>query len=390
MGCSVSEKRLLTTATCRGDVLPCCARAGRGDPATGTCSFNISTVEQPLGSRGRPVFDSEGIGSCQLRVHDRTSIGPLSGFSNQSLFAHILAKGLFERPASRLEPAQVSCGREGIVRGRTGLPGAPRFDRNQFAWARTRHSVHVNSSEDLACHLWEAKPGSAATRSPASPGMREIAVGRKYNIRMRLRSLLLASAVSTLIGFGSAAHSQAWSRSFNETGVKFTLTFQSPSGNVGRFDLTPDTTGYDQRSNGYLDSVRFKAWDSADRGFVLIRAPSGTGAWIGTEASISGIPVSDAGCGGNDAGFACVEARRKGAFDVASGGPYRFPFQVAASGLPGDAPDTHVGAGYANNPRGGAGAGTTSVSLHPEPETYALMLAGLGLMGFIARRRTSG
>jgi hypothetical protein len=27
------------------------------------------------------------------------------------------------------------------------------------------------------------------------------------------------------------------------------------------------------------------------------------------------------------------------------------------------------------------------VSVVPEPETYALMLAGLGIMGFVARRR---
>ncbi len=41
--------------------------------------------------------------------------------------------------------------------------------------------------------------------------------------------------------------------------------------------------------------------------------------------------------------------------------------------------------------QGGAGtgnyAGQLSVTPVPEPETYALMLAGLGLMGFIARRR---
>jgi hypothetical protein len=34
-------------------------------------------------------------------------------------------------------------------------------------------------------------------------------------------------------------------------------------------------------------------------------------------------------------------------------------------------------------------AGTLSVSAVPEPETYGMMLAGLGLMGFIARRRKS-
>jgi PEP-CTERM motif-containing protein len=32
-------------------------------------------------------------------------------------------------------------------------------------------------------------------------------------------------------------------------------------------------------------------------------------------------------------------------------------------------------------------SGTMAVSAIPEPETYAMMLAGLGLMGFIARRR---
>jgi hypothetical protein len=35
------------------------------------------------------------------------------------------------------------------------------------------------------------------------------------------------------------------------------------------------------------------------------------------------------------------------------------------------------------------GAGTLDVSAVPEPETYALMLVGLGLVGFAARRRSN-
>jgi hypothetical protein len=38
---------------------------------------------------------------------------------------------------------------------------------------------------------------------------------------------------------------------------------------------------------------------------------------------------------------------------------------------------------------GGSYGGTVAVTAVPEPESYALFLAGLGLMGFIARRRTS-
>lgn len=38
---------------------------------------------------------------------------------------------------------------------------------------------------------------------------------------------------------------------------------------------------------------------------------------------------------------------------------------------------------------GGSYAGSINVTPVPEPESYALFLAGLGLMGFIARRRSS-
>ncbi len=36
---------------------------------------------------------------------------------------------------------------------------------------------------------------------------------------------------------------------------------------------------------------------------------------------------------------------------------------------------------------GGAFGGTLSIAAVPEPETYAMFLAGLGMLGAIARRR---
>lgn len=45
--------------------------------------------------------------------------------------------------------------------------------------------------------------------------------------------------------------------------------------------------------------------------------------------------------------------------------------------------------GNATGSSGGAFSGMINVSPIPEPETYALMLAGLGVVGFLARRRKS-
>ena len=44
-------------------------------------------------------------------------------------------------------------------------------------------------------------------------------------------------------------------------------------------------------------------------------------------------------------------------------------------------------AGVANGTNGGIYTGAISVTAVPEPETYAMMLAGLAALGFLARRR---
>ena len=124
-------------------------------------------------------------------------------------------------------------------------------------------------------------------------------------MNMRLRKSTLVLAAAALLGFGSTTHAAIWSGSFTDRGVDYTLTFESLSGNVGTFDLTLDTTGYNQRSNGFLDSVDIKAWNggSSAMSFVLTSAPNGTSAWTGTEGPISSGPVGNTGCGGSGAGF---------------------------------------------------------------------------------------
>ena len=66
-------------------------------------------------------------------------------------------------------------------------------------------------------------------------------------------------------------------------------------------------------------------------------------------------------------------------------------FALAVSGL-NDTSGSDFLHGFLNNNNGGVSQGHTFLSISPvsEPQTYAMMLAGLGLMGAIVRRRRRG
>jgi len=210
---------------------------------------------------------------------------------------------------------------------------------------------------------------------------------------MKLRKLgLLASVLGAFLGFGSAAHAQ-WSGSFTDMGVVYTLSDTTPGSNTTHtYTLVLNTSGYTGPAGAFLDSVNIKAWNNNTGPSNVLSftfsAPSGS-LWSATEGPISNGGTS--GCASGTAGFACIEAATKGVFSV--GPTYTFGFTVAAD----NATDfltsnigPHVGAGYANSSGDGKGYGITSVTMIPEPEIYAMLLAGLGLMGFVARRRHHG
>jgi hypothetical protein len=201
-----------------------------------------------------------------------------------------------------------------------------------------------------------------------------------------LRKLLTVPTTVALLAFGSAAHAEIWEWSFTDMGVDYSLTFDSLSGNVGTYTLTLDTRGYDHQTDpAYLDSVDVKAWDGTNISFSLLSAPSET-LWGPTEGAISSGPAGNTGCKGTESGFSCVEAITKGALNV-DNGPYTFSFAVTADSFYMTSTGSHVGAGYADASGAGASYGITSVVAPiPEPETYAMLLAGLCLIFFIARR----
>lgn len=206
---------------------------------------------------------------------------------------------------------------------------------------------------------------------------------------MRLRTLWsLIAVVGTLSGFGTAAHAQ-WVGSVSDMGVIYTLSDLTvgPS-TTHTYLLEVNTSGYNQHADpSFLDAVNIKAWSggSNNMSFTLLSAPGGILAWSQTEGPINN---GTGGCGGTGSGFACVEASNKGVYDV-DNGPYSFTFQVttnSASSFSSTAEGVHIGAGFADSSGAGASYGITSLPI-PEPEIYAMLLAGLGLMGFVANRR---
>jgi hypothetical protein len=224
---------------------------------------------------------------------------------------------------------------------------------------------------------------------------------------MKLHKLALWPIAVALAGFGSAAQAALWTATFMDMGVKYTLTDTTldPTSATHTYKLELNTDGYTgPQSGAFLDSVNIKAWSggSSEIKFELLDAPGGANDWRRTEGPISSGGLGNTGCrggGGGGGGFACVEARQghKGEFGVGEAvDNYSFEFSVTARNadsfltLAEISQGAHVGAGYADARGRGNGFGVTDYTITtaiPEPETYAMMLVGLGLLGWVARRK---
>ena len=192
-----------------------------------------------------------------------------------------------------------------------------------------------------------------------------------------------------LTAYGPASQA-AWTASFNDgvNNVSGTLSDLGFSAGAEHYALTLDTTLYSGAA-GYVDSVDIKAFSN----YSSFTFTASSGSW-NDPAGTGGInngPAGSTGCSGANGGFACIEAGAKGQSALQVGSIYTFTFAVVgATALNTTGIDAHVGVGYANASGLGPYGITsqlTSISAVPEPETYALILSGLGLMGAVTRRR---
>jgi len=199
---------------------------------------------------------------------------------------------------------------------------------------------------------------------------------------------------------GLSATVPAYADSFQGTiWTLYSLGLQAdadPAHETYRIKLGVDTNGY-SGSGLYLDQVAIKV-SSSIVSASLVSAPGGASSW----ALLSG-GISASGCSGSGSGFECANSLSalnggKGVSINPGNGvgvDYSWTFDITANngafflnpliGTPSvkarfvDAYGRKSGA-LVSEPLGFA----TPV---PEPETYAMLLAGIGLMSTIARRR---
>ena len=154
-------------------------------------------------------------------------------------------------------------------------------------------------------------------------------------------------------------------------GLTYTLTLNDEA--TGSFNLFIEginVAGVDlEGGRTYLEDLSFNP-------------PTGyTGAMLGGIAAVDG-GLNASGCNGTG-NFFCFD----GVHQAVSGSTMSLDFTITASSFEGYVPHLKVDWNGSENNYSLVSANMVGAVPVPEPETYAMLLAGLGAMGFLARRR---
>jgi len=206
-------------------------------------------------------------------------------------------------------------------------------------------------------------------------------------MRKAFTALVAVSSLVLSIQTASADSFQGsvWSLSYSGS----PLTDSDPLHETFRVTLSVDTTAYNG-GGSFLDQVALKVSDSLSAA-SLFDAPGGTSSW-----SLVAGGLNAKGCSGSGSGFECANStlmlnNGKGVavgsihewiFDLTmdNGDLFTGLLQSSVKGRFVDAAGNKIGALVSEN--------VTLTSPVPEPEVYAMMLAGLGtLIAAMARRR---
>jgi len=188
------------------------------------------------------------------------------------------------------------------------------------------------------------------------------------------KKTLLAAALA-LAGAQAGAAVTVWTLDNSSSGgttegLTYTLTGDTATGGFNLFIEGINVAGVDTRGGRtFLEDLSFNP-------------PTGyTGASLGGIAAIDG-GLNAGGCNGTG-NFFCFD----GVHQAVSGSTMSLDFTITASSFEGYVPHLKVDWNGSENNYSLVSANMVGAVPVPEPETYAMLLAGLGAMGFLARRR---
>ncbi|SDE46974.1 PEP-CTERM protein-sorting domain-containing protein [Massilia sp. PDC64] len=190
-----------------------------------------------------------------------------------------------------------------------------------------------------------------------------------------MTSFIRTTLLSALLGAGTIASAQAGTVEFQ--GVDFTSSW---SGNVLTLEIdaaNPTSSWANATSLGALQLKDLGSFDNVS----LTAAPGGAANW-----TLSSNELNANGCTGG--GHAGTSLCYSGAH-VALTDDMVFQFTFSGGNVDPTSPQLKVNMFGADGDRkvGSLMGEHLVVSAVPEPQTYAMMLGGLGLLGFMARRK---
>ena len=187
---------------------------------------------------------------------------------------------------------------------------------------------------------------------------------------------LFSKAVATLaLTIGVAASGQAGELTYQ--GVTFTSSW---SGNLLTLEIDAAN-----RSGDWLEATSIGALQLKDLGsfsdVTLVSAPG-----VATDWTLSSNELNANGCGGGShvGRSLCYSGERVALSDNMV---FQFSFSGGAPDL--DAPHLKVNF-FGEGERKVGSLLSQTIAPVPEPQTYAMMLGGLGLVGWMARRKRKG
>lgn len=192
---------------------------------------------------------------------------------------------------------------------------------------------------------------------------------------MKIKQLLLASMIAGATLFGSAAHAA-------EVGKTATISLEA-DGTGGYNGYFGNAYASADQNNTFIDKFLFVLGNSFDSTSTL------TSSYL-KSSTVKDLVITSFDLVKYDPTTNAILGTYAGSNSLGGGLNAKDGWEFSATGLTAGAYYFQVG-GLVNG-NGGGSYGTSvsvAVSAVPEAETYGMMIAGLGLLGFIARRKQS-